>query len=46
MPESASARRKQRIFYVPDGILPCGHQTVLEALDLFASMYGTGAKSL
>lgn len=41
----AAVRRKETIFYVPDGIMPYGHQTVFETLDLFARMYGVAPKS-
>lgn len=38
-------RRKEAIFYVPDGILPYGHQTVLETLDFIARMHGASTRS-
>lgn len=43
--ELAPDRRKEALSYVPDGIVPYGHQTVLETLDFIAHMHGAGGRN-
>lgn len=41
-----AARRKEQLFYVPDGVVPYGQQTVEESLGFFGAMYGVDGGAL
>ncbi|HKS09750.1 MAG TPA: ABC transporter ATP-binding protein [Pyrinomonadaceae bacterium] len=44
--KSALTRRKDLLFYMPDGILPWPEQSVRQVLQLFEKMYASGADKL